>query len=176
MNLVPGAPVWLVALLLLTLVAAVVEDASRLRISNLICLAVLVEAVAAMAIEGFSTSLWQNAVALACVLAVGTVAFATRLLGGGDVKLLAALALWLDLQHLVWLIAAVFIAGGLVAVAYLSTRLVTSGAAAIRQKDRRIPYGIAIAAGAVLVFALQRPEIAGSDRPLPAIKIVRPAR
>jgi Flp pilus assembly protein protease CpaA len=92
------------------------------------------------------------------------------------VKLLAALALWLDLKHLPWLIAAVFIAGGLVAVAYLSTRVVTSGVAGARQKDRRIPYGIAIAAGAVLVFALQRPEIAGSHRPLPPIKIVRPAR
>ncbi|HEX5237993.1 MAG TPA: prepilin peptidase [Sphingomicrobium sp.] len=176
MNLVTDAPLWLAALLLLTLLAAVIEDASRLRISNITCLAVLVEALVAMGIEGFSTELWQNGVALLCVLAVGTGAFAARLLGGGDVKLLAALALWLDLQHLIWLVAAVFIAGGLVAVAYLSTRLVTSGIAGVRQKDRRIPYGIAIAAGAMLVFAFQRPEIAGSNRPLPPIKIVRPSK
>ena len=176
MNLVTGAPVWLALLLLVTLIAAVTEDASRLRISNVTCLAVLVEAIVAMTIEGFSTDLWQNWVALLCVLVVGTAAFAARLLGGGDVKLLAALALWLDLKHLVWLIAAVFIAGGLIALVYLTTRLVTSGVAGIRQKDRRIPYGIAIAAGALLVFAFQRPEIAGSNRPLPAINIVRPVR
>ena len=176
MNLVTGAPLWLAGLLLLTLVAAVIEDASRLRISNITCLAVLVEAIAAIAIEGFSTDLWQNGVALLCVLVIGTAAFAVRLLGGGDVKLLAALALWVDLKHLVWLIAAVFIAGGLVALAYLSARLVISGVAGIRQKDRRIPYGIAIAAGAVLVFALQRPELEGPNRPLPAIKIVPPSR
>jgi len=176
MNLATGAPIWLAALLLVTLVAAVIEDASRLRISNITCLAVLIEAIVAIGIEGFSTDLWQNGVAFLCVLVVGTAAFAARLLGGGDVKLLAALALWLDLKHLPWLIAAVFIAGGLVAVAYLSTRLVTSGVAGVRQKDRRIPYGIAIAAGAVLVFAFQRPEIAGSHRPLRPIKIVRPAR
>jgi prepilin peptidase CpaA len=157
------------------LVAAVIEDASRLRISNITCAAVVVEALAAIAFEGFSTVLWQNGVALLCVLLVGTVAFAARLLGGGDVKLLAGVALWVDLKHLIWLVAAVFIAGGLVAVAYLSTRLVTTGVAGVRQNDRRIPYGIAIAAGAVLVFALQRPEMAGSSRPLPAIKIVRPA-
>lgn len=176
MNLVTSAPLWLAAFLLITLIAAVIEDASRLRISNVTSLAVLVEALAAMAIEGFSANLWQNGVAFACVLAVGTVAFATRLLGGGDVKLLAALALWLDLQHLVWLIAAVFIAGGLVAITYLGIRLVTSGVAGVRHKDRRIPYGIAIAAGAVLVFALQRPEVTRSQRPLPSIKIVRPSR
>ena len=176
MNLATGAPLWLVLLLLATLVAAVIEDASRLRISNITSAAVLVEAIVAMAVEGFSTGLWQNGVAFLCVLVVGTAAFAARLLGGGDVKLLAALALWFDLPHLVWLIAAVFIAGGLVAAAYLTTRLVTTGVAGIRNKDRRIPYGIAIAAGAVLVFASQRPELSGSHNTLPPIKIVRPAR
>lgn len=176
MNLVTSAPVWLAVVLLLTLLAAGIEDVSRLRISNITCLAVLAEAILAIAIEGFSPNLWQNGVALLCVLVVGTAAFAARFLGGGDVKLLAALALWLDLKHLAWLIAAVFIAGGLVAVAYLSMRLITTGVAGVRQKDRRIPYGIAIAAGAVLVFGLQRPEISRSNQPLPAIKIVRPTR
>jgi prepilin peptidase CpaA len=176
MNLVTGAPVWLAGLLVLTLIAAIVEDVSRLRISNITCAAVLIEALVAIAVEGFSPGLWQNAVALACVLAAGTLLFSAGLLGGGDVKLLAALAFWLDLSHLVWLVAAVFIAGGIVALVYIGAGLAISAARGVRRKDRRIPYGIAIAAGALFVFAFQRPEIAGSERPLPAIRIVHPVR
>jgi prepilin peptidase CpaA len=176
MNLVTGAPVWLAGLLVLTLIAAAIEDASRLRISNIACLAVLIEAVIAIALEGFSPGLWQNAVALACVLAAGTLVFSAGLLGGGDVKLLAALAFWLDLPHLPWLVAAVFIAGGIVALVYIGAGLATSAVRGVRRKDRRVPYGIAIAAGALFVFAFQRPELAGSQRPLPAIHIVRTAR
>jgi prepilin peptidase CpaA len=175
-NLVTGAPVWLAGLLLLTLIAAVVEDASRLRISNLTCLAVLVEAIVAVAVEGFSPLLWQNGAALVCVLVFGTAAFAAGLLGGGDVKLLAALALWVDLQRLVWLVAAIFIAGGAVALIYIFARLTVPRLRKSKRSDRRIPYGLAIAAGALFVFAFQRPELQRSPQPLPALKLAHLAR
>ena len=37
MNLIVGAPWWLIIILMLALGAAAIEDAVRLRISNLIC-------------------------------------------------------------------------------------------------------------------------------------------
>ena len=76
MNLIVGASPWLVALLAICLVTAAVEDALRLRISNIICLAVLVTGLAAMALRGFPTELWQNAVAFGLFLIFGTLAFA----------------------------------------------------------------------------------------------------
>ena len=96
MNLIAFAPTWLAALLAAALVAAAVEDMVRLRISNITVLVVLAGAIAAMAFEGFRGPLWQNAVVFAAVLAVGTLMFARNLLGGGDVKLFAATALWVN--------------------------------------------------------------------------------
>src|SRR3954454_24465921 len=115
MNLAEHAPLWLAALVGVALLAAAIEDIVRLRISNVTSVAVLVAAIAAMAIEGFHPSLWQNGVVFISVLAVGTVPFANNLFGGGDVKLLAATGLWMNLSGAVWLIASVFIAGGIVA-------------------------------------------------------------
>jgi prepilin peptidase CpaA len=157
MNLVMGAPLWLTVLLCLALVAAAVEDAVRLRISNITCLAVLITAVLAMATHGFSASLWQNGLVFALLLIIGTFAFAAKLLGGGDVKLLAATGAWMSLTGAMWLIAAVFIAGGVIAVCFIATRRLRShaGGPSERVQDSRIPYGLAIVAGALLVFAAQ---------------------
>jgi prepilin peptidase CpaA len=156
-NLIAGAPLWLVTLLAVCLVAAAAEDAVRLRISNLTCLAVLIGALVAMAIAGFPIELWQNGVVFALMLAAGTLAFAGRMLGGGDVKLLAALGLWMTFSGAVWLLAAVFMAGGVLAIAFIMTRPLRRPAGGPRQKSAsgRIPYGLAIVAGASVVFAMQ---------------------
>ena len=45
MNLIPHAPLWLLAILLAAMAAAAVEDFLRLRISNITCAAVLVAAL-----------------------------------------------------------------------------------------------------------------------------------
>jgi prepilin peptidase CpaA len=156
-NLAAGAPLWLVALLALCLVAAAVEDAVRLRISNVTCLAVLFTAVVAMALQGFPAELWQNLLVFALILAIGTPAFAAGWLGGGDVKLLAAVGLWMSLPAASWLIASVFIAGGVLAFAFIIARLLrrqTDGQSKKRQTSR-IPYGLAIVVGAAFVFAMQ---------------------
>ena len=167
MNLLATAPYWALAVLVVALLAAAIEDAARLRISNLTCLVVLVAAIAAAVALGPSLSIWQNVAVLAIVLALGTGAFAAGLLGGGDVKLLAAVGLWADLRTAVWLIALVFISGGVVALAYLMSRPFRRS----RSKDRRVPYGIAIAVGAIAVIGFAHAPSGDHQRPVPPFKL-----
>ena len=168
MNLLLAAPVWLLVFLGCALAAAAIEDAARLRISNVISLAVLLAAILAAILVGHGP-LWKNLVAFAAVLALGTAAFSAGWLGGGDVKLLAAFAAWLDFMSAVWFVAFVFLAGGLVATFYLLIRWLTG-----RRKEAaapaRVPYGIAIALGAFAMLLVNRGSGSG-ERPLPPVHI-----
>jgi prepilin peptidase CpaA len=157
MNLMALVPIWLAVLLCLTLAAAAVEDSIRLRISNLIVVAVLAEAVVAMFVHGVTFALWENLALFIAFLLVGTALFSAGMLGGGDVKLLAAVGLWVDFEHAPFLIASVFIAGGLLAVVMLSSRLLLrrGSGGALRDRSRRIPYAVAIATGSLFLLALQ---------------------
>ena len=171
MNLVASAPVWLIALLAAALAAAAIEDAIRLRISNATCLVVLVAAIVAMALHGFPLALWQNLVVFLVLLVLGALVFATGKVGGGDVKLLACLGLWVNLSAAPWLVASIFLAGGLIALVYLAVGVLRRS----RRRDdgkrigqTQIPYGLAIVAGAALVFAGQLGVMAPKhERPLP---------
>src|SRR4029079_18352770 len=122
MNLIPFAPTWLAVLLAPALLAAAIEAMVRMRISNITVLAVLAAAIAAMAFEGFHGPLWQNAVVFGAVLAIGTLMFARNLLGGGDVKLFAATALWVNFSAALALLVMIFLAGGVVALLYILVR------------------------------------------------------
>jgi prepilin peptidase CpaA len=66
------------------------------------------------------------------------------MLGGGDVKLLAASALWTGSAALLPFLTATALAGGLLAAVFLVFA---------RRGGRRValPYGVAIAAGGLLV-------------------------
>lgn len=78
----------------LLLLAAVISDVTRLRIPNLIPLAV-VGLVIAKLVFGLEASPWIAHLLIALLaLLLGFLAFAGGLLGGGDAKLIAALALW----------------------------------------------------------------------------------
>ena len=161
MNLAADAPQWLALVVAVLLLAAAAEDAVRLKISNLIVLLVLVAAVAATIIAGPQLALWKNFVVFLGLLAIGTPMFAAGKLGGGDVKLLAAVGLWFDFTGALWMILAVVLAGGLLALVVLILR-----AFGWSEEMRRrvvllrprggIPYGVAIAAGALITMALQR--------------------
>jgi prepilin peptidase CpaA len=157
MNLATTAPTWLLVVLAALLVAAAVEDIRRLRISNITCLGVLLTAIAAMAFAGFPLALWQNLVVFAAILVCGTLLFGAGKVGGGDVKLLAALGLWVDFQGAVWLLAAVFIGGGVLAIGYIMTALARRRAPVLGKgrKGLRIPYGLAIVVGTFFILSVQ---------------------
>ena len=161
MNLTAEAPQWLALILAILLIAAAVEDAVRLRISNLTVGLVLVAAIVAAITAGFDLRLWQNLVVFVALVAVGTPMFAAGKLGGGDVKLLASAGLWFDFAGALWLLIAVALAGGVLALLVLVLRSF-NWSEEIRRRvvllrpGGGIPYGVAIAAGALIAMAFQR--------------------
>jgi prepilin peptidase CpaA len=160
-NLAAEAPQWLALIVTVLLVAAAAEDAVRLRISNLIVLLVLVGAIVAVVVAGPVLALWKNFVVFLALLAIGTPMFAAGKLGGGDVKLLAAVGLWFDFTGALWMILAVVLAGGLLAILVLILRAfgwsddIRRRVVLLRPRGG-IPYGVAIAAGAIIAMTLQR--------------------
>lgn len=95
---------------------------------------------------GLGDIAWQLGVALA-TLVITAGFFAMRWMGGGDVKLLTALALWVPPLIFLNLVLAMAIIGGVLTVAFGAWHI------ARRQRDRlAIPYGVAIAAAALLTL------------------------
>ena len=138
------------------LVAAAAWDVRCYRIPNAICasLAMLFVIRAAAAGPPFPV---QHLIPAALAFAVGLVLFARDLMGGGDVKLLAAAVLWIPPALVPAQITSVALAGAALAVLLLAARGIMSHVAVGRggvgplplllQNKAPVPYGVAIAAG-----------------------------
>ena len=156
MNLLASAPAWLAVILYVLLVIAALEDGWRMRIGNLTSGAIAIGAFVAIALDGPIVGLWQNLLLFVGVLAIGTVFFSRSWMGGGDVKLLAAGGLWCDFSTGWKMLVAVALAGGLETILILLSRGFPWSDRTLERVEflrRRggIPYGIAIAAGLILV-------------------------
>ena len=81
----------------------------------------------------------------AVVLAIFFAVFAMGWMGGGDVKLIAALALWLPVGAFMTMMMVMSVAGGAVTVAMLVERKARRANGAIE-----VPYGVAIVFAALL--------------------------
>jgi prepilin peptidase CpaA len=104
------------------LVAASCWDVLKLRIPNMIPLAlVLLFALQLFIGPGVPASL-DHLLAMGLALLVLLPLFALNMLGGGDVKLLAAVALWLGKEQVAALLILVGIVGGLFALCWLAMR------------------------------------------------------
>ena len=152
MTIANEAPAWLVAALLILLALAAIEDGWRMRISNLLVLAIAATGIGAMINAAIGWQAWEPLVAAAAILAVGTPLFARGWMGGGDVKLLSASALWFMLNGSWRMLAAVAVAGGIVALIAILVRLFRFSDAArervaMLQRGKGVPYGIAVALG-----------------------------
>lgn len=142
-------PSLLLAMLALLLVAAGVEDARRREIANWKNAAIALLAPAWWWVQGMA--LWpgvpiQIGVA-AAVFALFVAAFHFGWMGGGDVKMIGALALWLPFQALVWMLTVMSIVGGVLTVVLMIERAVKR-----REATIEVPYGIAIAVAALLTL------------------------
>ena len=98
--------------------------------------------------------------AAAVVLAVTFMFFARGWIGGGDAKLAAATALWLGFDHLMAYLLYASIFGGILTLAMIRFRLMPLPQALAEQEwvkrlhrlDGGVPYGIALAAAALLIY------------------------
>jgi prepilin peptidase CpaA len=159
-NLVAEAPLWLALIFAVLVVAAGLQDAMQARMSNKIVLLVIAGAVIAAAVLGPQIELWQNLTVFAFLLTVGTVMFAKGVLGGGDVKVLAATSLWFNLVGGAKMLLAVFASGGVLALLVIVARLANWSEGAQQRfpflrPGAGVPYGVAIAAGALIAATLQ---------------------
>ncbi len=138
----------LVVVLAALLLAAGIEDARTREIAN-----------AKNAAIALLAPLWWWAMGLgwgdvgvqllvaAIVFAVFVAAFACGWMGGGDVKMIAALALWLPLGGLLQMLMVMSVLGGAITLVMMMER---------RWRRRidpvEVPYGVAIAAAALLAL------------------------
>ena len=137
-------------LLAALLVTAIWFDLRSRTIPNTLNLAIALLAIPFWWATGLS--LWPDA---AIQLGVGglvfglfTIAFALGGKGGGDVKLVAAIALWLPWEAVIVLLVLMSLAGGVLT-------LVVMAAHRARKKAGKpeIPYGVAIAFGGLVILA-----------------------
>lgn len=152
------------ALVLLASLIAAVTDIRTRRVPNVLAGALFVSGLALNAFSG-----WQAAaldlVIVVLVIVAGTFAFSLRLIGGGDVKLLAAAAGTLGYPAGGNFLLFTLLCGGVVAIAFSALRgrlgatfsnvramalPVFAGAAPARpQAGLAMPYAVAIFAGAL---------------------------
>ncbi len=137
-----------IALAIALLIAATTDIRSR-RISNRLNAAIALAAPIFWWSSGLS--LWPDvAIQLGVALAAFALLcglFAMGWMGGGDLKLLTALALWIEPTSFAQLLIIMALAGGALTV------LMAFWHIARRQKERlAIPYGVAIAIGGLWVL------------------------
>jgi prepilin peptidase CpaA len=139
----------LLGILALLLVVAAVIDVRTFTISNRLNLGVAL--MAPLYWWSAHLPLWPDIgiqVAIAAgVFALLAVAFYAGMMGGGDVKLAAALALWFSPQSTLRFLVFMSIAGGVLT-------LVVVGLHRLKKKPGKpeIPYGVAIAVGGLLIL------------------------
>jgi prepilin peptidase CpaA len=149
------------ALYVFLLVMAALSDGSSLRIPNWLTLLLAAMFPAAALAFGHQVNWLSHVGAAAAAFAGAAVLFGFRLMGGGDVKLIAAVALWTGLGGLVPFLALTAVIGGMLALLQLSLRLplvqatllaVLHRLPVLAQRGARIPYGIPIAAAGILMI------------------------
>jgi prepilin peptidase CpaA len=137
------------------------SDLFTMTISNRVTLALVGGFVAMAFMSGMSPSdVLSHSGAAATVLAVTFLFFARGWIGGGDAKLAAATALWFGFDHLVVYLLYASIFGGVLTLAMIRFRLMPLPQALAEQDwvkrlhrlDGGVPYGIALAAAALLIY------------------------
>jgi prepilin peptidase CpaA len=137
------------------------SDLFTMTISNRVTLALVGGFLGMALISGMSLNdMLTHAGAAATVLAVTFVFFARGWIGGGDAKLAAATALWLGFDHLVVYLLYASIFGGVLTLAMIRFRLMPLPQVLADQEwlkrlhklDGGVPYGIALAAAALMIY------------------------
>jgi len=141
---------------------AALTDATSFTIPNRISLLLLAIYIPASVVLGRPLAeMGADLAVCACALVGGMAMFAAGWIGGGDAKLFAACALWLGLRGAPSFLLVTALAGGGLAVLLLNARSSTLKAyfaagpawlTRLTTPGGDVPYGVAIAAGALAAF------------------------
>lgn len=152
------------ALVCAAALAAAISDLRTRRIPNVLAIALFLCGIVLNAVAGWHALAADLAISLA-VLTIGSIAFSFKLIGGGDVKLLAAAAGALAYPAGPHFILYTLLCGGAVALVYSALRgrlaqtffnmrgialpLFAGVRPALPQNGTSMPYALAILAGAL---------------------------
>jgi prepilin peptidase CpaA len=148
--------------ILLLLYVAMIDIATRL-IRNEICLVLALLGIASQFASPMQVI--ESLVVATILLLLLLVIYQRRWIGGGDVKLLVALAIGLPLMGVIQLLTITALAGGVLALVHLMMRLLPypklapAGSSLVRRvyaierwrnlRHAPLPYGVAIACGGI---------------------------
>ena len=140
----------LVGALAIALLVAAFTDIRRRQIDNWLNAAIALGAPAYWWAQGLA--LWPD---VAMQLGVALIAFmvlaglfALKVMGGGDVKLLSALALWIAPVDFLKLLLFMSLIGGVLTILFAAWHFTVT-----RKRDAKIPYGVAIASAGLITLA-----------------------
>lgn len=136
-----------------------VSDVRAYRIPNWTSILIAAAYLVVGLFTPYAPLLW-SVVTGGVVLGLGLGLFALGWMGGGDVKLFSAMALWSGPAHLAPFALLTSLAGAVLALVMLSPlrRMAPSPSAEARaMTGQPMPYGVAIAAGGAWVLSLYAP-------------------
>lgn len=155
-------PITSILEILLLLYVATIDVATR-SIRNEICLALALLGIAGQLASPMQVA--QSLIAATILLLLLLVIYTRGWIGGGDVKLLVALAIGLPLTGVIQLLTMTALAGGVLALVHLMLRLLPyprlapAGSSLVRRvyaierwrhlRHAPLPYGVAIACGGI---------------------------
>ena len=139
--------------------AAAISDMWSRRIPNVIPLLLAVAFPIALPVIGLPQDWPFHLFGSGLVLALGVLLFNRGILGGGDVKLIAAATLWYGADRLPIFLFAVSIAGGALGLVAIIGKLARNAIPSLASRSSssrslrgmELPYGVAIALGGIIV-------------------------
>lgn len=144
----------------LLMVVAGLYDLTTMTIPNWISLALMGAFLPAVLLAGLSGSeiAIHIGVGVAALL-IGMALFALNWIGGGDAKILAGGCLWMGLEGALTFVLYSAVIGGLFCLALISARKIAPSypgvpawATRLLEPDGDVPYGVALAGGALLAY------------------------
>jgi prepilin peptidase CpaA len=137
------------------------SDLLSMRISNRVSLTLVGGFFVLALLGGMSTAdILLHVSAASVVLVMAFACFAYGWIGGGDAKLAAATALWMGFDHLLPYLVYASLLGGALTLALLQFRMAPlpcwlasrSWVQRLHDRDGGVPYGIALAVAALVVY------------------------
>ena len=143
------------------LIFAGITDAMSFTIPNKVSAVLLAGFIVLVPFSGLSLADIGSHIFVGFItLLIGFILFARGYLGGGDVKIIAAIGLWLGMDQMIPFLLATAFLGGLLSLAVLYLRAMPLPTLLQRQKwllniqcgEAAVPYGIAIGLAGLCVY------------------------